>query len=168
MTTPTPIIEPVQAALIYVRNDYANAEQYDPASQKMQSEILNKDRGRGAPQLAAAARILADEVVRLRAELNTQPKYDETVEARIQETNWNAAMHEHENISLRARLDETRILADEVERLRAGQQQQSIAFSDCCEARAVIAGKPGSTQWYACPECYEPCDVFIRTTTQPL
>lgn len=59
-----------------------------------------------------------------------------------------------------------RILADEVERLRAGQQQQSIAFSDCCEARAVIAGKPGSTQWYACPECYDPCDVFIRTTTQ--
>jgi hypothetical protein len=37
----------------------------------MQSEILNKDRGRGAPQLAAAARILADEVERLWADLNT-------------------------------------------------------------------------------------------------
>ena len=44
-------------------------------------------------------------------------------------------------------------------------QQQSIALSDCCEATAVVAGKPGSSQWYACPECYEPCDVFIRTTT---
>ena len=62
----------------------------------------------------------------------------------------------------------SRILADEVERLRAMQQQQSVALSDCCEAIAVVAGKPGSTQWYACPECYEPCDVFIRTTTQPL
>ena len=114
MTTPTPITDAVKAALIYVRNDYANAEQYDPAFQKMQNEILNKDRGRGAPRLAAAARILADEV----------------------------------------------------ERLRAGQQQQSIAFSDCCEARAVVAGKPNSTQWYVCPQCCQPCDVFIRGTTQ--
>ena len=116
MTTPTPITESVQAALIYVRNDYANAEQYDPACHKMQSEILNKDRGRGAPQLAAAARILADEV----------------------------------------------------ERLRAGQQQQSIAFSDCCEARAVVAGKPNSTQWYVCPQCCQPCDVYYQDkNTQP-
>ncbi len=112
MTTSTPITESVQAALIYVRNDYANAEQYDPAFQKMQNEILNKDRGRGAPQLAAAARILADEVERLRAE------------------------------------------------------QSRIAFSDCCEAPAVTAGKPGSTQWYVCPQCCQPCDVFIRGTTQ--
>ena len=114
MTTSTPITESVQAALIYVRNDYANAEQYDPACHKMQSEILNKDRGRGAPQLAAAARILADEV----------------------------------------------------ERLRAEKQPQSIALSDCCEATAVVAGKPNSTQWYVCPQCCQPCDVFIRTTIQ--
>ena len=73
MTTSKPITDAVKAALIYVRNDYEDAEQYDPASQKMQSEILNKDRGRGAPQLAAAARILADEVERLRKELTTQP-----------------------------------------------------------------------------------------------
>ena len=71
MTTPTPITESVLAALIYVRNNYDEGGQWDLASQKMQSEILNKDRGRGAPQLAAAARILADEVERLRAELNT-------------------------------------------------------------------------------------------------
>ena len=115
MTTSTPITESVQAALIYVRNDYANAEQYDPASQKMQSEILNKDRGRGAPQLAAAARILADEVERLRA------------------------------------------------------LPQSIALSDCCEAPAVVAGKPGSTQWHVCPQCCQPCDIFYQdANTQPL
>ena len=116
MTTSKPITDAVKAALIYVRNDYEDAEQYDPASQKMQSEILNKDRGRGAPQLAAAARILADEV----------------------------------------------------ERLRAGQQQQSIALSDCCEATAVVAGKPNSTQWYVCPQCCQPCDVYYQDTqTQP-
>ena len=115
MTTPTPITDAVKAALIYVRNDYEDAEQYDPASQKMQSEILNKDRGRGAPQLAAAARILADEVERLRA------------------------------------------------------QPQSIALSDCCEAEAVVAGKPGSTQWHVCPQCCQPCDVFYQDiNTQPL
>ena len=74
MTTPTPITESVLAALIYVRNNYEKGEQWDLACQKMQSEILNQDRGRGAPQLAAAARILADEVERLRAQLNTQPQ----------------------------------------------------------------------------------------------
>ena len=114
MTTPTPITESVLAALIYVRNDYEENGQWDLACDKIHSEILNKDRGRGAPQLAAAARILADEV----------------------------------------------------ERLRALPQTQSVALSECCEAPAVVAGKPNSTQWYACPECYEPCDVFIRTTTQ--
>lgn len=156
----------VQAAIFYAKFTDTNLSEYSWACDIIQREINDVDRDQVSPQLAAAARILADEVERLRKELNTQSKYDETVEARIQETNWNAAMHEHENISLRARLDETRILADEVERLRAGQQQQSIAFSDCCEARAVVAGKPNSTQWYVCPQCCQPCDVFIRTTIQ--
>jgi hypothetical protein len=44
---------------------------------------------------------------------------------------------------------------------------QRIARSECCDAPAVVAGKPNSTQWYACPQCCQPCDVFIRTTTQP-
>ena len=114
MTTSTPITESVLAALLYVRNNYEEGEQWDLACHKMQSEILNKDRGRGAPQLAAAARILADEVVRLREK----------------------------------------------------QQPQNITISYCCEAPAVVAGKPGSTQWYVCPKCCEPCDVF-KTTTQP-
>jgi len=166
ITSINPIKEAVQAALYFARYKGCTISEYCWACDIIESEITFGDRERVSPQLAAAARILADEVERLRKELSTQSKYDETVEARIQETNWNAAMLEHENISLRARLDEARILADEVERLRAGQQQQSIAFSDCCEARAVVAGKPGSTQWYACPECCQPCDVFIRTTTQ--
>ena len=114
MSTPTPITEAVLAALVYVRNNYDEGGQWDLACDKMQNEILNKDRGRGAPQLAAAARILADEV----------------------------------------------------ERLRAQPQTQSVALSDCCEAPAVVAGKPNSTQWYVCPQCCQPCDVFIRGTTQ--
>ena len=120
----TSITDAVLAALIYVRNDYEDVEQYDPACHKMQSEILNKDRGRGAPQLAAAARILADEVERLRAELNT-----------------NKTIIEHE---------------------------LNTALSDCCEAPAVVAGKPNSTQWYVCPQCCQPCDVFYQDkNTQP-
>ena len=71
MSTPTPITEAVLAALVYVRNNYDEGGQWDLACDKMQNEILNKDRGRGAPQLAAAARILADEVERLRAQPQT-------------------------------------------------------------------------------------------------
>ena len=120
-----PITEPVLAALIYVRNNYDEGGQWDLACDKMHSEILNKDRGRGAPQLAAAARILADEVERLRKELNT-----------------NKTIIEHE---------------------------LNTVLSDCCEAPAVVAGKPGSTQWYACPECCQPCDVYYQDkNTQPL
>ena len=54
---------------------------------------------------------------------------------------------------------------DQVIAILEEQAQQTIVLSDCCEAPAVVAGKPGSTQWYVCPDCYDPCDVFIRTTT---
>ena len=33
-------------------------------------------------------------------------------------------------------------------------------LSDCCQAQAVVAGKPNSTQWHVCPECCQPCDVY--------
>lgn len=112
-TSINPIKEAVQAAIYFANYTGYNQLNYCWACDKLEREITDEDRERVCPQLAAAARILADEV----------------------------------------------------ERLRAGQQQQSVALSDCCEAVAVIAGKPGSTQWYACPECYDPCDVFIRTTT---
>jgi hypothetical protein len=45
---------------------------------------------------------------------------------------------------------------------------QRIARSECCGARAVTF-KPGSTQWYVCPHCCEPCDVYYHDSkpTQP-
>lgn len=33
-------------------------------------------------------------------------------------------------------------------------------LSECCQAQAVVAGKPNSTQWHVCPECCQPCDVY--------
>ena len=114
MSTAAPITDVVQAAIFYAKFTDSNLSEYCWACDKMERELTDQDRERVSPQLAASARILADEVVRLRAE----------------------------------------------------QQPQSIALSDCCEAPAVVAGKPGSTQWYVCPQCCQPCDVFIRTTTQ--
>lgn len=110
----TPITNAVQAALYYAKPTNLTIDELDFAYDQMAKYTTDSDRERGCSQLAAAARILANEVVRLRAE----------------------------------------------------QQSQSIALSDCCEATAVVAGKPGSTQWYVCPQCCQPCDVFIRTTTQ--
>ena len=106
----------VQAALHYVNPDRLTMDQWAFANAEMDRQIIENDRNRGADRLAAAARILAAEV----------------------------------------------------ERLRAGQQQKSIALSDCCEAVAVVAGKPNSTQWYVCPQCCQPCDVFYQDkNTQP-
>jgi hypothetical protein len=52
---------------------------------------------------------------------------------------------------------------------QAQPQPQRIARSECCGARAVTAGKPGSTQWHVCPHCCEPCDVYYHDSkpTQP-
>jgi hypothetical protein len=46
---------------------------------------------------------------------------------------------------------------------------QTLALSECCEARVVVEGKPGSTQWYACSKCRNICDVFFcnNEPTQP-
>jgi len=114
MSTSSPITDAVQAALYYAKPTNLTIEQLDFAYDQMAKHTTDEDRERVCSKLAALARILADEVVRLRAE----------------------------------------------------QQSQSIALSDCCEATAVVAGKPGSAQWYVCPQCCQPCDVFIRTTTQ--
>jgi len=47
-------------------------------------------------------------------------------------------------------------------------QPQTIALSDCCEAPAIVVNKSRTTQWYGCPECCQPCDVFYQeNTTQP-
>jgi hypothetical protein len=41
-------------------------------------------------------------------------------------------------------------------------------LSECCEAQAVLAGKPDYSQWNVCPQCCQPCDVFYQDneTTQ--
>ena len=44
-------------------------------------------------------------------------------------------------------------------------QPQSLALSDCCEARVVVEGKPGSTQWYTCSKCRNLCNVFYQHNT---
>jgi hypothetical protein len=37
---------------------------------------------------------------------------------------------------------------------------EDLPLSDCCQAPAVVAGKPGSTQWHVCPQCCQPCNVY--------
>ena len=70
-TSINPIKEAVQAALYFARYKEATTLEYCWACDIIESEITFGDRERVCPQLAAAARILADEVERLRAELNT-------------------------------------------------------------------------------------------------
>ena len=112
-----PITDAVQAALWYANPIKLTMDQREFACHKMIDEATDEDREQVCLQLAAAARILADEV----------------------------------------------------ERLRKEQQPQTITLSDCCQAPAVVAGKPNSTQWYACPECCQPCDVYYQDkNTQPL
>jgi hypothetical protein len=119
-----PIKEAVQAALHYVNPEGVTMKDWEFACDTMYKERTDQDRENVCSMLAAAARILADEVVRLRAELNT-----------------NKTIIEHE---------------------------LNTVLSDCCEAPAVVAGKPNSTQWYVCPQCCQPCDVFYQdTNTQP-
>ena len=60
----------VQIALFFAQYGKSTAEQYCWACDKIGHEITEVDRKQVYPPLAAAARILADEVVRLRAELN--------------------------------------------------------------------------------------------------
>ena len=116
-----PIKEAVQAALYFARYKESTLSEYCWSCDQMERELTDQDKDRVSPQLAAAARILADEVERLRAELNT---------------------------------NKTIIL--------------NTVLSDCCEAPAVVAGKPNSTQWYVCPQCCQPCDVYYQDkNTQP-
>lgn len=73
-TSINPIKEAVQAALYFVRYKESSISDYCWACDKIQREVTDPDRERVSPQLAAAARILADEVERLQGELNTQPQ----------------------------------------------------------------------------------------------
>ena len=66
-----PITEAVQAALYFARYKESTLSEYCWSCDKMERELTDQDKDRVSPQLAAAARILADEVERLRKELNT-------------------------------------------------------------------------------------------------
>jgi len=70
----TPIPDPVEAAIVFARPVPDDLNKFCRALHRLTAELTNEDKERGNPTLAAAARILADEVVRLRAELNTQPQ----------------------------------------------------------------------------------------------
>ena len=68
MSTAAPITDAVQAAIFFAKFTDANFSEYNWACHKIQREINDVDRDQVYPQLSAAARILADEVVRLRKE----------------------------------------------------------------------------------------------------
>ena len=119
-----PITEAVQAAIYYAEFTDSTISEYRWACDKLEPLVTDQDRLRISPLMSVSSRILADEVVRLRAELNT-----------------NKTIIEHE---------------------------LNTVLSDCCEAPAVVAGKPNSTQWYVCPQCCQPCDVYYQDkNTQP-
>ena len=69
-TTIAPISDTVRAAMYFADPHICTHDQWDEASDKMYAEIKPQDKQRGNPPLAAAARILAEEVERLRGELN--------------------------------------------------------------------------------------------------
>ena len=71
MSTSFPITDAVQAALYFVNYTGYNQLNFCWACDIIEREITDEDRKKVCPQLAASARILADEVVRLRAELDT-------------------------------------------------------------------------------------------------
>ena len=67
-------LDTVQAALYFAKSHESSLSRFCWPHEIIEREITDLDRGHSAsrfPRLAAAARILADEVERLRAELNT-------------------------------------------------------------------------------------------------
>lgn len=71
MSTAAQITDAVQAALIFAQPVPDDLNKFCRALDRLAAELTDQDKERGNPNLAAAARILADEVMRLRAELNT-------------------------------------------------------------------------------------------------
>lgn len=66
----TPIPNAVEAAIVFAQPLPDDLNQFCRALDRLAAELTNADKERGNPTLAAAARILADEVVRLRKKLN--------------------------------------------------------------------------------------------------
>ena len=73
-TMNNPITDAVEAALIYAKFDFFTEKQYDSACKKLFTEITDQDRERLGQHSAAALRILADEVNRLRVGLRKAVK----------------------------------------------------------------------------------------------
>ena len=67
----TLITDAVEAAIVFAQPVPDDLNKFCRALDRLAAELTNEDKDRGNPTLAAAARILADEVVRLRTELNT-------------------------------------------------------------------------------------------------
>ena len=67
--TSIPITEAVQAAIYFAKYKESNLSEYCWACDIIEREITDRDREQVCSQLAAAARILAAEVERLRGEL---------------------------------------------------------------------------------------------------
>jgi hypothetical protein len=65
-----PITEAVQAAIYYAEFTDSTISEYRWACDKLELLVTDQDRLRISPLMSVSARILADEVVRLRAELN--------------------------------------------------------------------------------------------------
>jgi hypothetical protein len=66
----TPISDTVQAAIYFAKYTQVDLSKYCWACDIIEREIIYLDQDRTSPPLAAAARILAAEVERLREELN--------------------------------------------------------------------------------------------------
>ena len=74
MSTSPPIPDAVEASIVFAQSVPDDLNKFCRALDRLAVELTDQDKERGNPNLAAAARILADEVVRLRAELNTKQK----------------------------------------------------------------------------------------------
>jgi hypothetical protein len=71
----TPISETVQAAIYYAKFTDSDLSQFCWAADKMAREVTKNDQVRETPVLAAAARILAEEVERLSDDQQQMPYY---------------------------------------------------------------------------------------------
>ena len=67
MSTSAPITDAVQAAIYYAEFTDSTISEYRWACDKLKPLVTDQDRLRLSPLMSVSARILADEVVRLRA-----------------------------------------------------------------------------------------------------
>ena len=93
INTTTSITELVKAALIYSRPDFYTENQYDCAESKITTVVTKQDVERACPHIAASARILAVEVMRLWKEMTRLGvshccQWRATAAGEVGSTNW--------------------------------------------------------------------------------